>query len=688
MSFYHPELLYGLFAIAIPIIIHLFNFKRFKKVYFTNVRFLRNVQQQSKRHSQWRHLLVLMTRILLIAFLVIAFARPYIPVKQHNVNTSSTNYISIFLDNSFSMQAESADGNLLEEARKKAREIVLAYKPSDHFRLLLNNQIPESNRFLNRDAFLDLLDEVRIEAASMPMSKVLARVYGFETKGRMSNQDLYMISDFQQSQTDINAWKTDTNVQISLLPLFSAGQDNVFIDSCWFETPVLQKSTLLKLHYRIKNLSQHEAEKIPVTLLINNKQKALASVDLMANEERVEELVFKIDTAGVYHGKIEIRDFPITYDDQFYFGFNIADQINVLSINGKQASDAIKLFYANDSLFHFVEQEENRIDYSSFSNYNVIILNGAANYSSGLIMELKKYYARSGSIVIIPSNDANIKEVNWLSAAKLIERFVKKDTSRARLHWMDIESAEFNDVFDLDEKTFNLPDNVDMPFFRSHWNLMNNNRLHSIDLIKFDNGRSFLRKYHHNQSSIYLFTAAFNKANSNITAHALFVPIMYNVAMQSRRTQSLYYTLGKEIIVDLQAFPITQNEMFSISSEQSDKQFIPAVIHSGGLNALIVDESSVSNAGNYRIEYKGKSIQSCAFNYSRLESDLHSWTTEELEQQITQNSLKNINILAPNKASLTAEIKDLHKGVQLWKLFLSLAILLLIIELFLLRFMK
>jgi hypothetical protein len=689
MSFYHPELLYGLFAIAIPIIIHLFNFKRFKKVYFTNVRFLRDVKQQSKRHSQLRHLLVLASRILFVAFLVLSFARPYIPVNKQKVQSlSAVNYVSVFLDNSFSMQAKSTEGNLLEAARMKARELVLAYSASDNFRLLLNNQIPESNRFINRDRFLDLLDEVHIESSSVPISKVISRVSNFDLKQKDAQQELYIISDFQKSQADINAWKEDSNVQINLIPVFSAGQDNVFIDSCWFETPVLQKASLLKLHYRIKNLSQQNAEKIPVSLLVNGKQKALGSVDLDAFEERSEELVFKMDTAGVYHCVIEIQDFPITYDDRFYFGFNIADQINVLSISGAQASDAVKLFYANDSMFHFVEQAENRIDYSSFSNYNVIILNGISKYSSGLIMELKKYYERSGSIVIIPSNEANIKEVNRISEAKLVDRFVKKDTSRALIHWMDIESEEFNDVFDLDEKTFNLPDNVDMPFFSSHWTLMKNNRLHSIDLIKFDNGTPFLRKYNQDQSNIYLFTAAFNKANSNITAHALFVPIMYNVAMQSQRTLGLYYTLGQENIVDLQPSIVTQNEIFSISAVQYDLQFIPGVIHTGGLNALIVDENSVNDAGNYRIEYKGEEFQTCAFNYSRIESDLHSWNQDGLERELAKNQLKNINILSFDNATLSTEIKDLHNGVQLWKLFLSLAVLLLIIELFLLRFMK
>ena len=528
MSFYHPELLYGLFAITIPIIIHLFNFKRFKKVYFTNVRFLRNVQQQSKRHSQWRHLVVLALRILAIAFLVMAFARPFIPIsKQKKQTLSAANNVSVFLDNSFSMQAESVEGNLLEEARKKAREIALAYDPSDNFRLLLNNSRPESNRFLNRDEFLNLLDEVHIEPASVPLSKVIERVSNFDTPNNSKQQDLFLISDFQKSQADVDSWSIDSNLRLNLLPVYSAGQDNIFIDSCWFETPILQKSSLLKLHYRIKNLSQQDAEKVSVSLMVNDRKKALGTVDLKAFEQRNEELVFKLDTAGIYHCRIEILDYPITYDNQFYFGFTVSEQINVLCIQGKKATDGVRVFYMSDSLFHFVEQNENRIDYSSFPKFQLIILNGLENYSTGLLLELEKYTKKAGNLIVIPANETSAIKINTLNNQLGIAAFTSLDTARSKLYWMDVQSSEFNNIFDLDAKSFKLPDNVDMPYFRQHWLLNTNSRSQSMVLIKYDDGSSFLQKHYHNKGVVYQFTAAFDEDNSNITAHALFVPIMY-----------------------------------------------------------------------------------------------------------------------------------------------------------------
>jgi len=688
MSFYHPELLYGLFAIAIPIIIHLFNFKRFKKVYFTNVRFLRNVQQQSKRHSQWRHLLVLAARILVVTFIVLAFARPFIPLQKQNEKAlNATRYVTIFLDNSFSMEAEAAEGNLLEEGRKKAREIALAYNPSDNFRLLLNNQIPESNRFLNRDEFLNALDEVHIEAASLPFSKIIKRVSNFDFDNQVSEQELYLISDFQKSQADIKNWAVDSSLQINLVHLVFAAQNNIFIDSCWFETPVLQKNTILKLRYRIKNISNQDVEKVPVSLIVNEHQKALGTINLKAFEERNEKLVFRMDSAGVFDARIEIRDFPITYDDQLFFGFKISDKIHVLSIEGSNATDAISRFYKGDSLFDFVAQPENRVDYSSFSNYDIIILNALNSYSSGLVTELKKYQLQAGTLIVIPANKQRQQDFEALVKAFSLDAFLRIDSSLARIRWMDVESKEFDDVFELDNKKFSLPDNVDMPYCRAHWLLQNSNQSPSIDLIKFDDGSSFLRKYQYQQSKIYLFTAAFDESNSNITAHALFVPVMYNLAMQGEQQSQLYYNLGQDNKIAVSVPQQGDDMVFKISSVNTDFEFIPGNIYGAG-HYLLVDENSITTAGNYHLKTDDKLLQSIAFNYPRAESDLRPLTVDEIEKEIKQNHLKNINILTSGNASITAMVKDLHKGVQLWKLFLSLAILLLIIELFLLRFMK
>ncbi|MCE3281230.1 MAG: hypothetical protein K0S44_3421 [Bacteroidetes bacterium] len=119
MSFIYPAFLFALSAIAIPIIIHLFNFRKYKTVYFSNVRFLKEVKQETQAKSKLKHLLVLLARILFILFLVLAFAQPFIPVQNSKV-VPGNKAISIFIDNSFSMDAVNKNGTLLDEAKKRA----------------------------------------------------------------------------------------------------------------------------------------------------------------------------------------------------------------------------------------------------------------------------------------------------------------------------------------------------------------------------------------------------------------------------------------------------------------------------------------------------------------------------------------------------------------------------------------
>src|SRR6188508_1393256 len=115
MHFIYPGFLLALLALAIPIIVHLFNFRRFKKIYFTNVRFLREIKQDTQSKSKLRHLLILIARLLAVAFLVLAFAQPYIPQSGVKIETGRKK-VSVYVDNSFSMDAIGKNGSLLETA--------------------------------------------------------------------------------------------------------------------------------------------------------------------------------------------------------------------------------------------------------------------------------------------------------------------------------------------------------------------------------------------------------------------------------------------------------------------------------------------------------------------------------------------------------------------------------------------
>ena len=165
MSFVNPAFLFALSAISIPIIIHLIQLRRYKKIFFSNVAFLHSIEEQQRQSSKLKHLLVLLARILTILFLVLAFAQPYIPVNKQIVNYGK-NYVSIYVDNSFSMDRQGANGTLFDEAKRKAKEIVASFKSNDEFQLLGNEFSGNQQRWIGKEAFIKSLAELKIRPES------------------------------------------------------------------------------------------------------------------------------------------------------------------------------------------------------------------------------------------------------------------------------------------------------------------------------------------------------------------------------------------------------------------------------------------------------------------------------------------------------------------------------------------
>ena len=329
MNFTYPAFLFALSAIAIPIIIHLFNFRRFKTVYFSNVRFLKEVKEETQAKSKLKNLLVLLARILALIFLVLAFAQPFIPSENKKVSVGDKT-ISIFIDNSFSMDAVNKNGTLLGDAKKRALEIVAAYKPTDRIQLLTNDFEGKHQRLVNKEEFAELLDEVKISPATRSLSEIMSRQMDVLQQSTNKIKSSYIISDFQKSIVNLDNIKNDTSVNFNLIPLTAAEKNNVYIDTCWFETPVRQFNQVEKLHVRIKNVSDKAVENNSIKLFVNNVQKTPASFTVDKDAETEVILSFASKESGIQQCRVEINDYPVTFDDKFYFSFEVAKNIELL----------------------------------------------------------------------------------------------------------------------------------------------------------------------------------------------------------------------------------------------------------------------------------------------------------------------------------------------------------------------
>ncbi|MCU0358931.1 MAG: BatA domain-containing protein, partial [Cyclobacteriaceae bacterium] len=155
MSFVYPAFLWALAALSIPIIVHLFNFRKTQKIYFSSNRFLRMVQEATSAKRKLKHYLILASRLLFILFLVLAFAQPFIPAREQ---VSSVQNIILYLDNSLSMSVPVGEKvRALDAGIQAANELVSVFPPDTRFQLITNDFAPFSNNYKTRSEILDLL---------------------------------------------------------------------------------------------------------------------------------------------------------------------------------------------------------------------------------------------------------------------------------------------------------------------------------------------------------------------------------------------------------------------------------------------------------------------------------------------------------------------------------------------------
>ncbi len=698
MNFLYPSFLFALAAIAIPVIIHLFNFRKFETVYFSNVAFLKDLRQETQSKSKLKHLLILACRILAIIFLVLAFAQPYIP--SDNIAPTEHTTVSVFIDNSFSMEAINKNGTLLDEAKKRAKEIADYYKPSTQFQLLTNDFEGRHQRLVSKVEFLKLIDEVKITSSVKKLSEILVRQADALNQASDAKNDKtrYIISDFQKTISDVKQLKNDSTCSLFFVPITTSAHDNVYIDSCWFESPVHRFNQLEKLHVRIKNMSDKALENNSIKLFINDVQKTPAGFSV--DKESETEIVFSFMTiegqqtsssraltnAQLQQCRIELNDYPVSFDDKFYFSYEVTKSLPVLCINSddkQKQNDYLSKLFSTDSIFAVNQVTENKLDYSSFSNYKLIILNELKTVSSGLSHELKKHMDIGGSVLVFPNSQIDFNSYKEFLSVSTADYFTTFDTTKSKIVKINLEHIIYKDVFD--KKTFTAV-NLDLPLVNKHYVISKTTKSTGNYLLKLQNGDAFINQYDCGKGKLYLCAVPLNLNFSNFAKHALFVPTIYKIGINSQNPSPLFYTIGNDQAIEYSGVKNNEN-MFHIKSIRNDFDFIP---EQKTINSKIelLEHNQIKNAGNYNLVSNSEVITGFSFNYNRNESDLRCYTGKELNELIEVNGINTIKLLESGTKALNQTLAETHQAKRLWKICIILALLFLAAEVLLLRFVK
>jgi hypothetical protein len=682
MSFLYPLFLFALLALAIPLIIHLFNFKRYKTLHFSNVQLLKRIRKESRKKSQLKQLLILISRLLALASLVFAFSRPFIPLSNHSTK-AARQIVAIYIDNSFSMKAEGEKGQLLEQARQKAIEIANSYRVGTQFLLLTSDFLPQHKFLFNKDQFIQQVAQIK----ESPHSPKLSAVYSEAAQNLVSSEKrtgktFYILSDFQKNSSDFESIKPDSSLFTYLLPFKSEKTNNLLIDSCWFEVPGRKIGQAEKLYVRIKNLSDQAYQNIPVRFTINDSLKSVSNISIAAHEQSVLEMNYTNNSEGLQLCKAELDDYPIIYDNSYFLSYNVRGKLQALGITDLQnvSSDYLKTLFANDDLVNYEEYTENNVQVSKLRDYQCIFLVNNEKISSGFKNELASFVEQGGSLVIFPSRKANLEEYNALLNSLNGKTMMSYDSTSIGISEINYNHEIYREVFKKQENE------ADLPIIKGYFNFSDQFRQTETSLLKFRNGKNALSVHPFGTGKVYTFAFPLDKLNFSFVRHVLFVPTVYNMVLNSGEHQRYAYSID-----DTEPVILNQNEIpneLKVINFLTKEEFITGVRTIGsGKKQIILDEMP-KQAGHYLVQDDAKVIQSISYNFSRKESIPEFLTESDLKKVIDNKEFKQFEVIQSADENFSKTLQDLNNGKQLWKYFIMLAILFLICEIAIIRLWK
>ena len=656
MHFINPFYLFGLLAIAIPIIIHLFNFRRFKKVYFTNVKFLKEVEISTKKQNKIRNRLLLFTRILSIILLVLLFAQPFFPNKEEKLVEKGLNAVVVFVDNSFSMQNQGRQGRLLDEAKQNAKEITEQYNSNDLFLLLTMDLEGRHQQFVNKDKFIELLNQVEISPSSEFNSKLISRSFDLLNTKHGFNKRIFFVSDFQAPSFDVSNFPKDSLIRTLLVPLNANNIDNIYVDSISFVDPIFQVGQNIALNVRIVNKSEKKAEKVSVKLFINNKQISVSSADIDKNQSQIVKLNFTLKEHGIQHGRVSIIDNPITFDDDFFFTLQTSPKLEILSINSNNPNPYLSRLFSNNNEIEIKNMSEKTIDFNDFDNYSFIILNELSEFSSGLVSEIKRFREQGGDILIVPSEKMNLQSFQNAMQSLQIPYFSELIKKQNKVSIINQNNKLYKGVFSQDVE------NIEMPTAKQYYKLSSSSQTARESIMKFQSQDDFLLVSQENNSKAYVFSTNLTEDFTDFVKQSLFVPTIWNMALFSQVIPLPYYFFEDDIQIDISKLKDSKKiNVAEIVSTDKKVSFIPELRKNNRMRSLVM-HNQTNKAGNYNIEQEKEVFGGLSINYNRVESNLSFMDANNINSELKKYSLGYYNILDTKKQVISSYFTKTKNG--------------------------
>jgi len=545
------------------------------------------------------------------------------------------------------MQAKGPSGQLLKQA---IQDLIINIPEDQAFTLITNTDVYKDITIKNGRNELLMIPYVTTQL--VPEAITLKAKREFSTNPATEKR-LILISDFQEQ--DAPTFQNTTAMNSFLVPLRPVVQNNIVLDSVY----VAERSANSISLDVVISAAELQKDNIPVSLYDGEQLVAKATISLEENLEATTR--FEIDANTIFEGRIAIEDPLLKFDNSLYFNLNTTKPIRVLAIN-EGPSDYLSRVYAQPE-FSLDQVLFNDLDYSILSQYDLVVLNEVVAPTIALASALSAIQEQGGSLLVIPGTESTVAQYRLFLERLQGIQIDALNTDPKLLTTINYDHPLYNRVFEDRIQNFQYPSVT--TYFEG---------LSGDPILQLEDGNAFLSV----QNRMYIVAGALNLQNTNLTNAPLIVPTLYNIGAQSKVIPQLYYTIGQVNTYDT-SISLTDDTVLKLkgTTPATDEEQIPLQQSFGNRVSITTTDQPAIN-GSYTINYRDSIIDQVSYNYDRRESQLRYQQLNAGERISIQNSIE----------SLFDDFKQADTVNSLWKWFIIFALLFLLIEVVLLKFLK
>lgn len=684
MTFLNPAILLGLLAASIPVVLHFLNLRKLKKIEFSTLTFLKELQKTKIRRIKLKQLLLLLLRVLIIIFLVFAFARP--AFKGITVGSSTAKTTAVFInDNTFSMSVIGSGGSNFNRVKQSAEELLNNFQQGDEIMILplafktRDEYKPKSDfNFVKRE-----IDDMKISGVTNTIHNAIVKAGQILYESKNINKEIYLFSDLQQGMIYNNTQELEdlsrifNNVQTFIIGTTESKPINLGVDDFKINNQIFEPNMKIGFTANIKNYSSSAVSNSVASLFINGRRSAQQSISLLPTETATINFETILTDTGFVEAYVELEDDDIIYDNKRFVSFYVPAKINLLILTDI-TDDALftKLALSTTTnRFNINEINLTRLPTVNLNKYDVVIVIGSEGNNNW--DKLRSYVEFGGGLIVMPGSKSTIE-----SFQKLCESFgfsitssfvgnINSEQSIFKFDKIDLMHPIFSELFDDKSKT-----KIESPDIYYYLRTIAGTVGRTI--ISMEDNSSFLSEYRYGTGNILVFNSAPLISWTNLPLKSLFAPLIHKSVLyiSSNINEQNNYTAGEDISAKLNSSLSKQIRV--VRPDNTSDYFNTDSL----TNRNYITYSNSDLFGVYKFYSSDRMFYHAAVNHNSLESVTNYYDKSSLQDYFNKINPYGSTVFLENETDISRVVYETRFGSEIWKYLLITALLLALIEMY------